>query len=283
MLLRTRNSAIVRAKQKPRQWGPLSAVRRSVALCCERWGVDPASVRFVHTGWSIGFPAVGTHAATIGSPDVTGLGVYCGPGDGCQYSGALELVSPAVFWHGDVLGLISTSYYNTLIGKYHSSWAAPYYQYAIKLRGSAASWQAEFSFSRSSTAYASAIFGGGYTISGVGENSIFGYRNGYRYAIYRNGVLGDAGTTSGTVYYDGDTPLELGLVANIAQSVPNANTDVAYVFDAVPETLGLRLTEQPYALLQPIPRVTVVDFGSAGGTKIPIFAHHYAQQMRGSA
>jgi hypothetical protein len=42
MLLLTRNSAQARAKQKPRQWGPLSSVQSAVRHNCERFGIGPA-------------------------------------------------------------------------------------------------------------------------------------------------------------------------------------------------------------------------------------------------
>ena len=253
MLLLTRNSAIRKTKFKPRQWGPLSAVRSAVFHNAERLGIDPQSIVALWPFWEGG----GYPTDIIGKYNVTATtgGVW----DAYSWNGNNDTITPVP----QVLANEPWTFISELIFREYVYSTQTYLLYHYNATG-----RVYFSLTASGNSHNISI-----TLGDSAESPI--YTTPYIAGPAQHVVITDG--SNAYVYFRGDN-----IISYQYTNLNNTSTDMtlnrASTYDPtfsvafmvllgciISDDSRLHLQFDPYALIRPVARPFVFDVG-AGGT-----------------
>jgi hypothetical protein len=245
-------------QQKPRQWGPLSAVRSAVFRNAERLAVDPASLVAYFPMWEGAFPLVNLISGKFNSGGIgpgasaTGLGIYLNnqnnstelPVDGYSFADN----TPFWFSFGAHQPTHETTN-NSLIAGYNNSTGLDYI----------------------------GLYGGDYLRVRFETSLLFTAINNFTKST-NLAIRCDGATTANVyAYQDGKNKQTL-TVANSALKLNHlglASTSYGATDTHLSQWIAgtghisdgqvARLHETPYALLAPSPQPVIFDMGAGGG------------------
>lgn len=261
MLLATRHSAAQRARQKPRQWGPASAVRAAVRENCARLGL-PVPVVAVPLWEGCGVLPVdvqGRQRAELLSGNGTLSGWERG-GVRLTYTNreCVEITTP-----GLPFGTASTYAVDFNV----ASWPANQAHNILVNRDGIT--YRDFPLWTTTSSQVLACSGGVSGATTLSEKTWYAAHNtfdGTNRSLFLDGRL-DGGPTSATLNTDGDRLW----VGRRSDTEPNRSLDgwirSIWVWNVgLTETQASQHAERFYTLLAPLPRRVVFDFGAGGTT-----------------
>jgi len=270
-------------KQKPKQWGPLSAVRSAVFHNAERMGLDPSRITGFYSLWDTA-NLVGPFITTTYSNRITlggnaaitskGLKTSSGYANLNAYAGEVWKVSGQI----SLLCTVTPDSVGGTDRSIYSRWGTSSFEHQIKTWVDA---------DGGGVGYAAAIYDGSDykkigtdnsdAVAGAAANIVVTYKGSDFFSIYVNGVLtGSIATNSGIYTVSGTLPFALGSDGSdaLTRNYFDGTIHLAGSYDGVLSADQIsQLHETPYALLQPVPLAYFFDM-AGGSTGTPISAYY---------